>query len=306
MILMRCFSTRETRLDQPLINIMQMFNCIINNVHVDYAALLWECLHYQLMHHTTNVTYPRFIKIIINHILTMHLEIPKRTNEPYHIVENDEVVKLIFNYGKTKRRGMRIPGWLLTKEIKQTNAYKFADNMMLSQEDPGTRIDPGSHKESLEVKKVAKIESIDEEVKEETVEAALIRRKGNGSLEIRETPIATPIRSPRTITDSLSSDKEKLQELTTSNPISSKGSSSWFTPRSKHIKGVIARMNRRHGYMFHHIRNMFIPRHDMTTIARKREETLKVVVPKMVNETTNQNMKDNLPHIVVKGIDVRS
>ncbi|GJX66045.1 ribonuclease H-like domain-containing protein [Tanacetum coccineum] len=305
MILMRCFSTRETRLDQPLINIMQMFNCIINNVHVDYAALLWECLHYQLMHHTTNVTYPRFIKIIINHILTMHLEIPKRTNEPYHIVENDEVVKLIFNYGKTKRRGMRIPGWLLTKEIKQTNAYKaqvlsymlaksaeeykaqqnvkrvdehlldediktlvegedyatnkFADKMMLSQEDPNTRIDLGSHKESLEVKKVAKIESVNEKVEEETVEAALIRRKGNGS-------------------------------------------SSRFTPHSKHIKGVIARMSKQHGYMFHHIRKTFIPRHDMTTIARKLEETLKEVVPKMVNETTNQNIKDNLPHIVVKGI----
>ncbi|GJT42667.1 integrase, catalytic region, zinc finger, CCHC-type containing protein [Tanacetum coccineum] len=280
---------------------------------IDYVALLWEGLHYQLMHSTTNVPYPRFTKIIIDHILTMHPEILKRTTEPYHRVENDEVVKSIFNYGKIKRRGMRIPNWLLIEEIKQTNAYKklvaddkFADNMMLSQEDPDTRIDPGSHKESLEAKKVAKIESINEEVEEETVEAALIRRKGNGSLEIRETPIATPIRSPRTITDSLSSDKEKLQELTTSNPISSKGSSSWFTPCSKHIKGVIARMNMRYGYMFHHIRNMFIPRHDMTTIARKLEETLKVVVPKMVNETTNQNMKDNLPRIVVKGIDVRS
>ncbi|GKC79384.1 hypothetical protein Tco_1130158 [Tanacetum coccineum] len=91
---------------------------------IDYIALLWEGLHYQLMHSTTNVPYPRFTKIIIDHILTMHPEIPKRTTEPYHRVENDEVVKSIFNYGKTKRRGMRIPNWLLTEEIKQTNAYK--------------------------------------------------------------------------------------------------------------------------------------------------------------------------------------
>nr|GFA98135.1 hypothetical protein [Tanacetum cinerariifolium] len=152
-----------------------------------------------------------------------------RTNEPYHRVENDKVVKSIFNSGKTKRQGMRIPDSLLTEEIKQTNAFKcsketfiiripkrkqpnpetlirtatqtelqslieakqvnytlaksakeyeaqqnvksvedhlldedvnrlvkgeeydtdkFADEMMLSQEDPNTRIYPGSHKES--------------------------------------------------------------------------------------------------------------------------------------------------------------
>ncbi|GKD43991.1 hypothetical protein Tco_1268636 [Tanacetum coccineum] len=40
----------------------------------------------------------------------------------------------------------------------------------------------------------------------------------------------------------------------------------------------------------------------MNTIAQKVEETLKEVVPKMVNETTNQNMKDNLPMVVIEGI----
>nr|GEX41302.1 hypothetical protein [Tanacetum cinerariifolium] len=40
------------------------------------------------------------------------------------IVENDKVVKSIFNSRKTKRQGMRIPDSLLTEEIKQTNAFK--------------------------------------------------------------------------------------------------------------------------------------------------------------------------------------
>ncbi|GJT31252.1 hypothetical protein Tco_0911527 [Tanacetum coccineum] len=333
---MRCFTIMETGLDQPPIHIMQMFYCIVDNVHVDYAPLLWEGLHYQLMHPTTNVAYPRFTKIIVDHILAMHPDIPKRTNEPYHIVENDEVLKSIFNSRKTKGRGMRIHDWLLIEEIKthsaprppkpqeqqaehidienldeatrvsiataksieeckaqqnikrvkeheldedikklvegeESDANKFADDMIQSQEDPDTRIDLGSYKESLEVKKVVEYVSVDEEVEEETAEAPLIRRKGKGSLEINDTPLATPTRSPRTITDSLSSDKEKLQELMVSKPTSSKGSSSQSTSRFKHING-------------------------------KFKETLKEVVPKMINETTNQNMKDNLPMVVIEGI----
>ncbi|GJZ23629.1 hypothetical protein Tco_0561088 [Tanacetum coccineum] len=45
---------------------------------------------------------------------------------------------------------------------------------------------------------------------------ALIRKKGKGIVEIKDTPPPTPIRSPRTHIASLSSDKEKLQELTVS------------------------------------------------------------------------------------------
>ncbi|GKF82589.1 hypothetical protein Tco_0244245, partial [Tanacetum coccineum] len=39
-ILMRCLSTRVTSVDQPPIQMMQMFYCIISNVHVNYVALL--------------------------------------------------------------------------------------------------------------------------------------------------------------------------------------------------------------------------------------------------------------------------
>ncbi|GJV58252.1 hypothetical protein Tco_1459257 [Tanacetum coccineum] len=68
-ILMECLTTRITEIDQPPLHIMQMFYCIVNNVHVDYGALIQEGLNYQLMHPTTNVPYPRFTKIIIDHIL---------------------------------------------------------------------------------------------------------------------------------------------------------------------------------------------------------------------------------------------
>ncbi|GKC53097.1 hypothetical protein Tco_1075842 [Tanacetum coccineum] len=141
---------------------MQMLYYVINNVHVDYAALIWEGLHSSLMHPTTNIPYPRFTKIVTDHILTMHPDISKRTNEPYYIVENDKVVKSIFNSGKAKSTKeyetqhaiKKVDEHLLDEDIKklvegeEPDANKFVDDMMLSQEDPNTRIDPRSHKES--------------------------------------------------------------------------------------------------------------------------------------------------------------
>ncbi|GJU39073.1 hypothetical protein Tco_1192030 [Tanacetum coccineum] len=73
-------------IDQPPLAIMQMLYCIINNVHVDYVALLWEGLYFQL------VPYMHFTKLIIDHILTTHHDIPKRLNEPHYLVAHDDVV----------------------------------------------------------------------------------------------------------------------------------------------------------------------------------------------------------------------
>ncbi|GKB46968.1 hypothetical protein Tco_0897721 [Tanacetum coccineum] len=87
--------------------------------------------------------------------------------------------------------------------------------------------------------------------------------------------------------------------------MTSKPTSSSSKPKndcSKHIKGAIARMSRRYDYMFRHMKKSFMPRKYMNTIAKTVEKTLKVVVPKMVNETTDQNMKDNLPMVVSEGI----
>ncbi|GKA62705.1 hypothetical protein Tco_0762224 [Tanacetum coccineum] len=181
-------------------------------------------------------------------------------------------------------------------EGEESDAKKFSDDMMLSQEDLDTRTDHGSHKESLKAKKVDEYVVIDEDEEEATTDAKLIRRKGKGSFEIRDTPLTTPTRSPRTVIDYLHSDKEKLQELTASKPTSS--SSKPKTDRSKHIKGAIARMSRRYDYMFRHMKKSFMPRKYINTIAKTVEKTLKVVVPKMVNESTDQNMKDNLPMVV--------
>ncbi|GKC47111.1 hypothetical protein Tco_1064833 [Tanacetum coccineum] len=101
-IFARCLTTRVTGYDQSPVQIMQMLYCFINNVHVDYAELLWEGLYYSFTHPTTLIPYPRFTKIIINHYMTEHPDISRRVHDNYHIVKNDDLVKNIFNSGKNK------------------------------------------------------------------------------------------------------------------------------------------------------------------------------------------------------------
>ncbi|GJS54155.1 hypothetical protein Tco_0627517 [Tanacetum coccineum] len=69
-IFSKCLTTRVTGWDQPPLQIMQMMYCFVNNIHVDYAELLWEGLYYSLHHPTSSIPYPRFTKIIISHYMT--------------------------------------------------------------------------------------------------------------------------------------------------------------------------------------------------------------------------------------------
>ncbi|GJR55146.1 hypothetical protein Tco_1405667 [Tanacetum coccineum] len=166
---------------------------------------------------------------ISDHILTTHPNIPKRLNEPHHLVAHDDVVHSISAFENSKGRGMGISNYMLIAEIMQINAYKqhlldedvnkivegydananeFADSVLLSQEDPDTRIDPVSDMERLEVMKIDDyVITAKEEEEEESAKAALIMKKGKSVMEIKDTPITTPTRSPKI---TLSSDKEQL------------------------------------------------------------------------------------------------
>ncbi|GKA85860.1 hypothetical protein Tco_0807514 [Tanacetum coccineum] len=237
---------------------MQLLYCFINNIHVDYAELLWEGLYNSLLHLTGLIPYPRFTKIIVEHYMIENPNISRRLHDHYHKVENDEVVKSIFNSRKNKEGyGMKIPEWKLTDEMKLIAQYHMyaiifqvdvlttqsqpiestqgthrtpsalghltlsllmekqnvekvqehlvdekidqllegnenvdtdvlMDEVLNSQEDPGTRIEPRSDKESPEMKKSDDVLIIhDDKEEEELAIDTLIRRKGKGIKEIR-------------------------------------------------------------------------------------------------------------------------
>ncbi|GJW38973.1 hypothetical protein Tco_0064818 [Tanacetum coccineum] len=125
-IFARCLTTRVTSHDQPPLQIMQMLYCFVNNIHVDYAELLWKGLRYALEHPSTQILYPRFTKLIVGYYMTAFHEISRRARDTYHNLEDDTMFKNIFNSGKHKDGvGMKIPSWMITDEMKLTDHYRM-------------------------------------------------------------------------------------------------------------------------------------------------------------------------------------
>ncbi|GJU13822.1 hypothetical protein Tco_1136218 [Tanacetum coccineum] len=125
-IFSKCLTTRVTGWDQPPLQIMQMLYCFVNNIHVDYAELMWEGIYYSLHHPATSIPYPRFTKIIISHYMTIFPDISRRARDAYHNLQDDDIMKNIFNSGRNKNKvGMRIPTWMITDEMKLTEHYKM-------------------------------------------------------------------------------------------------------------------------------------------------------------------------------------
>ncbi|GJY46537.1 putative ribonuclease H-like domain-containing protein [Tanacetum coccineum] len=99
------------------------------NVHPDelyYAERLCEGLYYSLHHLTSSIPYPRFTKIIISHYMTCFPNISRRARNMYHNLQDDDIMKNIFNSGRHKDKvGMQIPDWMLTEEMKHTEHYRM-------------------------------------------------------------------------------------------------------------------------------------------------------------------------------------
>ncbi|GKD62302.1 hypothetical protein Tco_1299811, partial [Tanacetum coccineum] len=137
--------------DQPPLQIMQMLYCFVNNIHVDYAELMWEGIYYSLHHPATSIPYPRFTKIIISHYMTIFPDISRRARDAYHNLQDDDIMKNIFNSGRNKNKvGMRIPAWMITDEMKLTEHYKmyaevFGLDVPLTQSQP-TESTQGTHR----------------------------------------------------------------------------------------------------------------------------------------------------------------
>ncbi|GKB44795.1 hypothetical protein Tco_0889737 [Tanacetum coccineum] len=67
-----------------------------------------------------------FTKLIVSHYMTVFPEISRRACDRYHNLENDVIIKSIFNSGKNKNIvGMRILDWMITEEIKLTENYRL-------------------------------------------------------------------------------------------------------------------------------------------------------------------------------------
>ncbi|GKA07729.1 hypothetical protein Tco_0686953 [Tanacetum coccineum] len=185
---------------------------------------------------------------------------------------------------------------------EESYASEFADSMLNDDDDSGTRIDPGSHKEHPKI-----IDDDDETEKEkkDNEKANDDEKKDEmGSMKTRkekmQTPIPSPTRSPR---KNLFSDKTLSQELTeTISPstattskvkIKSKAKSKARSAfiKSKILPGSIAGMCRRCGLIRTHLKSRFT------------NEMLKEEVPRLVNLVVNRDREiapTNKPELILK------
>ncbi|GJV22091.1 retrovirus-related pol polyprotein from transposon TNT 1-94 [Tanacetum coccineum] len=117
-------ANKKINLDNPLYHADVVL--LFNNVHVDYAELLWEGLHYALEHPSTLIPFLRFTKLIVGYYMAAFPEISRRFHDKYHNLEHDEMVKSILNSGKNKAGvGMKFPSWMITDEMKLTENYQM-------------------------------------------------------------------------------------------------------------------------------------------------------------------------------------
>ncbi|GKF43042.1 hypothetical protein Tco_0126384, partial [Tanacetum coccineum] len=106
---------------------------IYHKANVDYAALIWEDLQYQIDYRQSKVKrneimpYPMFTKDIIHYFMSQHKLISKRQLSSYHTVDNDDILdrlKFINKGEEYQVYGKPIPSTLVTNDIQNFEAYK--------------------------------------------------------------------------------------------------------------------------------------------------------------------------------------
>ncbi|GJT49180.1 hypothetical protein Tco_0975337 [Tanacetum coccineum] len=167
-------TTRLTGWNQPPLQIMQMMYCFINNIHVDYAKLLWEGLHYSLHHPTSLIPYPRFTKIIISHYMTKFPKISRHAQDRDHNLK-DDIMKNICNSGRYKDRVFRIDVHLTQSQPTESTqgTYRIPSALRRS-----TRLTPPAP--------VLNVDKADEIILQDTLQVSLAEHKSQEEQEARE------------------------------------------------------------------------------------------------------------------------
>ncbi|GJV76497.1 hypothetical protein Tco_1508081 [Tanacetum coccineum] len=140
----------------------KLFHALLNQTHVDYAALLWWDFMNNVFQKKEAIQYPRFIKLIITDLMKKFLDIPKRLEEDYHSIKDDVLLVSVYTTGNVSVRGMLVLDVFLTTEIRETNDFKEYETVFIKVDVPmnqpqpvvstqGTHmITPSAHRRSFE------------------------------------------------------------------------------------------------------------------------------------------------------------
>ncbi|GKB26552.1 hypothetical protein Tco_0865953 [Tanacetum coccineum] len=175
-----------------------------------------------------------------------------------------------------KRRSIRLTPLALVPIVDKADEMILQDTLQDNDEPniSGTRLEPKSDKESLEVEitndeeveitNVVILVNVNEKEEEITDEVYELKRREKGKIveESRSTPFPTTIRSPRIHIDLVSLDTEKLQELTG-----------------------------RYTYLFEHLKTRFLSRKSFDTLVDHLQEVMVESLPTMVDTHIKEQVK---------------
>nr|GEW63066.1 hypothetical protein [Tanacetum cinerariifolium] len=199
----------------------------------------------------------------------------------------------------------------------------FVNSILDSQNDLGIRLEPESYKKILEVEITGVVPpvNVNKEEEESTKDDYEFRRreKGKNVEESRNTPSHILIRTYRIHSTLISSNTEKLQELTVIDltPSSSTPSSSssklsasqrllsLFKPKTgrfKRYKSFFKELQGRYGYLFGHLKTRFMPRKKFTVLAQYLQAVMEESLPNLVDARVKELNKTQVSIYVAEGL----
>ncbi|GJT87630.1 hypothetical protein Tco_1069347, partial [Tanacetum coccineum] len=132
-IINRCISGKSSGLDRLRLSRAQILWGMYNKKNVDFVSLLWEDFMFQADNREIsstrkeNMPYPRFTKVIINHLISKDKTIFMRNQININTVRNDTLLgtlKFVFKTQDYQIYGALIPGEMINQDIKDSKAYK--------------------------------------------------------------------------------------------------------------------------------------------------------------------------------------
>ncbi|GJV32224.1 retrovirus-related pol polyprotein from transposon TNT 1-94 [Tanacetum coccineum] len=284
---------------------------------------LKEGLHYSIHHPTSSIPYPRFTKIIISHYMTNFPKISRRVRDRRSIrltppalvptvdkadgmILQDTLQVTLAEYKSREEQEAR-------ENVERNNALSSDPRSDFFKESPEVKI---TNNEEVEITNVVIPINVNEEEEEITDEVYELKQREKGKIveESRNTPFPTPIRSLRIHIDLVSSDTEKLQELTVTDTTPTPSSSSLNTKlsttnrllslfkakpaRFKCYKSFFQELQGRYGYLFEHLRAKFLSRKSFDTLVDHLQEVTVESLPTMVDNHIKEQVKKQVPEEV--------
>ncbi|GKE56451.1 hypothetical protein Tco_1495636 [Tanacetum coccineum] len=180
------------------------------------------------------------------------------------------------------RRSTRLTPPVPVPTVEKADEIILQDTLQSDKESPDVE---RTNDEEVEVTNVVIHVNVNEDENEITDEVYELKRREKGKIikESRSTPLPTPIRSPRTYTNLVSSDTEKLQELTETHTQTTSSSRSQHSKLSranqllslfkakpawfKRYKNFFQELQGRYTYLFEHLKERFLSRKSFDTLA---------------------------------------